>query len=552
MISIYIDFKLQRYQREIKYAFSFVLSTLGYSHCFISDTGQLKENNILMIYGYSDPTNEELTAIARHYITIFIQSDPDLFDPHGYTPEKLRKNLKEVKLLSPTPVISARKFDYPAINYSESDVHAGKINFDLIGNVWFHLASMEQVIDSVHIENGYYPDSASAFYNYRETPWVDNLLWLLDSMIKEHTRAKGRYIVQKHYWPEAQQGTVCLSHGVDTLQKWSMSSLLLSVADDLMMLFTFKWGRLFHELGGKFRYLFTNDELYWNFEEFRKLERDSKCRSTWFIAAESNEYIDYTLDDPDLQEEIQHLNRENCEIGLLTTADKLNRDDFMTRKQVMLHLLHKDQIGIRQLGFKTNAQLRDLHNKLSPSYSQSEAYHETPGYKNGFCIPWHPWIGSAKASFPEIPLVFRDRYWVVNKYKNLQLDDAKHQLKKFFQHCMRVHGIFALDTRVASWTDLSYMDKLYPYVLALIKSTNAWITTAAEISTWWEKRSKVTIDEGEYEISVYFPDDLDHFTLQIFGEAKIKEIDGVTARIDDNTIKFSAVKANSIAVVRLH
>ncbi len=108
---------------------------------------------------------------------------------------------------------------------------------------------------------------------------------------------------------------MCLSHRVDPLQKWSMSSLLLSVVDDLLMLFSLKWGRLFRELGGKFRYLFTNDELYWNFEEFRKLERDSKCRSTWFIAAESNEYIDYTLDDPDLQEEIQHLNRENCEIG---------------------------------------------------------------------------------------------------------------------------------------------------------------------------------------------------------------------------------------------
>jgi len=552
MISIYIDFKLQRYQREIRYAFSFVLTTLGYSHCFISDTGQLKDNDILMIYGYSDPSNEELSAIARHYITIFIQSDPDLFDPQGYTPEKLRKNLKEIKLLSITPVIAARNFEYPAINYSESDINAGKINFDLIGNVWFHLASMEQQIDPGHMENGIYPDQASAFYNYRETPWVDNMLWLLDSMIKEHTRAKGRYITQKHYWPEAQQGAVCLTHSVDDLQKWSMSSLLLSLADDLIMFFTLKWGRLVHEMSGKFRYLFTNYELYWNFEEFRKLERDSKCRSTWFIASESNDDIDYTLDDPDLQEEIQHLSRENCEIGLLTTADKLNRDDFVTRKQVLLHLLHKDQIGIRQLGFRTNAQLRDLHNKLSPAYSQSEAYSETPGFKNGFCIPWHPWIGSAKASFPEIPVVFRDRYLVVNKYKNLQLDDAKHQLKKFFQHSMRVHGIFALDTRVASWTDLSYMDKLYPYVLALIKSNQGWITTAAEIANWWEKRAKVTIDESEYEISAYFPEDLDHFALQIFGEARIKEIDGVTARIEDNTIKFSAVKANSIAVVRLH
>ncbi len=49
MISIFIDYKLARYQHEIKYAFSFIFQTLGYGFCFISDTGQLKDNDILFI-----------------------------------------------------------------------------------------------------------------------------------------------------------------------------------------------------------------------------------------------------------------------------------------------------------------------------------------------------------------------------------------------------------------------------------------------------------------------------------------------------------------------
>lgn len=49
MISIYIDYKLQRFQPEIKFTFGFILQSLGFSYCFISDTGQLKSNHLLMI-----------------------------------------------------------------------------------------------------------------------------------------------------------------------------------------------------------------------------------------------------------------------------------------------------------------------------------------------------------------------------------------------------------------------------------------------------------------------------------------------------------------------
>jgi hypothetical protein len=551
MISIFIDYKLTRFQHEIKYAFSFIFQTLGYSFCFISDTGKLKENDVLIIYGYTDPTVEELKSIAQHYITIFIQSDPDLFDPKAYNVEKLRRSLKTIKLLSQTPVISVRKFDYPAENYSESSIQAGKINFDLVGNVFFHLANLEEQIDATRDAEGCYPEESSQFDAHRETPYVDNLLWLLDSMIKEHTRTRGIYIVQKHYWPEAQQAAATLSHSVDNLQKWNYSSLFLSVATDLAMLFTLNFKQLFHTLAGKIRYLFTNYEQYWNFDEFRALEEDSGFRSTFYVAADKDEFINYNLDDPDLQEEIQLIQRGGGDVGLLLTPVKMNRDDFVTRKQIMLHQLHKEQLGIRQLNYKMNDVLRDLHKSLVPGFSQSSARKEVPGFVNGVSVPYQPWISGLKADFWELPTVFHHDQLKINNFKVLQLDAAKQLFKKFLHNTMRTRGVCGLDFSLASYTDIHYCPKLYTYILAMVKAGKLWVPTAQELVNWWEKRIRVTIEEGEFEISVYFPDDLDNIALQIYNDPKIKEIEGVPGRLENGLVRFSNVKAGSIAVIRL-
>ncbi len=378
------------------------------------------------------------------------------------------------------------------------------------------------------------------------------MLWLVNSMIKEHCRAKKTYISQKMFWPAAQQAAVLLSHSIDDLQKWDLSSIILSIADDLALLFSFKWKQLGHILAGKLKYLFTNYELYWNFEEFRKLERESNCRSTYYLATESTEEIDYTLEDPDLQEEIQQILHEGNDIALLATADKLNRDDYLTRKQILLHQLGKEQLGIRQLGYRMNNTLRELHNKISPSFSQSTAFQSLPGYKNGLSLPWQPWQNGTKAEYLELPTIYRDEHLKLNKHNHLQLEDAKHQIKKFFQQVSRIHGIFSTDFSIASFADIRYMPKLYPYILALVKSNNTWLTTAAELCEWWNKRSSVTIDEGEFEIGVLFPEDTESFALRIHGESKIKEVDGNNVRVEGNTVFFTNQKSGSFGVIRLN
>ena len=252
---------MARWTREITYTFSFMFQTLGYNFRFLEDLEELKTNDILLIYGYTEPTPEELKSLAKHYITLFIPCDPDFFDAKAYSADRLRRCMREIKLLNITPIVSARKFEYPAENYTESEISGGKINFDLVGNLFLHLSNLEESSDAGSMEKGFYPDSASAFYNYRETPIVDNLLWLMDSLIKEHCRAKNNCIVQKLLWPSAQQAAVLLSHSIDDLQKWDVSSIILSLPDDLAMFFTFRWKQLAHTLKGKLQYLFTNYEL---------------------------------------------------------------------------------------------------------------------------------------------------------------------------------------------------------------------------------------------------------------------------------------------------
>ena len=551
MISILIDNKLEHLQKEVRYSFGFIFQSLGYSYCFIDDTSKLHANDTLVIYAFAEPEIDELRSLSRKYLTIYIPAEAELYDPKAWNAEKIRRKLREVKLLSTTPLLSSNKFDYPAVNYSDDEINAGKLTFDLVGNVFFHLTGMEEIADKQRNEAGRYPETSSAFYKYRETPFVDNMLWLIDSMIKEHSRARSKYTVQKMNWPRAQEAAILLSHSVDDLQKWDVSSLILSIPNDFMMLISLNWKQLWHTLAGKMKYMFTNYELNWNFDEFRRMERDAGMRSTYFIATHGCDDIDYSLDDPDLQEEIRELQNEGSEIGFLMTEDKRNRDNQLTRKQVLMHQLKKDNVGLRQFGFRMDDELREVQASINPSYAMSNSPQENPGFYRGVGIPYNSWTKLGKSSHYEIPVQYRDSFLHIGNNKLLSLDDAKAQIKRFYQTSIRTHGIFALDFRIAAFSDIHYCAKLYPYLMALLKTGKTWNTTADELATWWQKRSRVVIDASEFEFSVFFSDDIDSLCLKVTGEVQVVEIDGVKATSDNNIIKFRDVKTGSIAIIRL-
>lgn len=551
MISVLIDYKLDKYNREIKYTFDYIFDTLGLSHRFISNPSNLRQRDILLLYGLVEPTLDELQTLAKQYITIFIQSEPKLYEPNGFAPDQLRRAIRDVKLFSQTPIISERKFEHPAENYTDLDIHACKIPFDLPGNVFYHISGKEEQSDPTRNGHNSLPETGSAFYHWKDIPFLDNFLWLLDNLIKEQSRYTNQYIIQKHYWPGAQDYAVTLSHSVDDLQKWDLNSIMFSVLDDLSLLATFRWQLLFRNVFSKLKYIFTNFEVYWNFQEYIALEKALNYHSTWFIAAEQTPEIDYSLEDADLQDEIKYIITQGNEIALLTTDDKLNRDDFINRKQIMLRQLQQDQIGIRQHGYHHNEKVRDLHQRLIPSYDSSHAFQESTGFKSGVIFPFKPWISTIKSNHLEIPVVFKDRFLKLNRFRMVSFNDAKQMIKKTFQSVRRRKGLFSIDFTLANYSDIPYCNKLYNYILDMIQSDNAWVVTMCTLADWWEKRSKITIEEGEFDVSVSFPDALDSFVLQLHGDVKIKSVDIPNARIDGNCIFFSNIEVGAVALIEL-
>jgi len=551
MVSVLIDCKVEKYAREIKYAFDYVFKTLGYSHQFITNASLLKPYDIFLIYGLIEPTLSELQKLAKHYITIFIQADARLFDPSGYAPEQVRRLLRDIKLLSQTPIIAEKKFVHPAENYTEQDISACKVNFDLIGNVFYHLAHYEEQLYKTADPNLPESDSNSPFRQWKDIPYMDTLLWLLDNLIQEQVKAKARYVVKKQYWPQGQDMAIALTHTVDNLQKWYWNSIFFSIADDLITLVTFRWKQLLRNVWSKLKYIFTNMEMYWNFQEIQALEREHQFHSTWFIAAKRTAGIDYSLDEPDLQDELRMLLRNGNEVALLATDDKSNREDWVTRKQILLRQIQKEQVGIRQADYKLNDKLRDLHQKLLPRYDASSSFQDNTGFKHGMAFPYIPWTNSLEANHLELPVSFRDNALKLNRFNIVELEAAKQVLKKVFQAVRRCRGLFCLDFTVANFYDIPFCQKLYEYLFAMIAAEQAWVATCTEIADWWEKRFRVIIEDLEYEICLSFPEALDSFIIQLVGTAPVDSINFHDAKLDGNRISFFHIQPNDKAFVYL-
>lgn len=549
MISIFIDHKLERFTREIRYTFDFIFRVLGFEHRFVSDPEELSEMDIVILYSLSDPDEAHIRSLGRHYITFSIVFDSVLWKPDGLNSESLRRYLKEGKLLFNTPIISSRGYNLIAENYIDEDVSGGKINFDLVGNIFYHLAGFERDYYLKASGSERWDDEASAFFANKSFPIIDSFIWMMKSMLIEHVQHKKQVLAQKCLWPKGEKSAVLLSHSANTLIKWDLHSIMLSIADDISMIISLNFKQFLHGLRGKLQFLFMNYEMYWNFKEIQQLEEEYGFKSTFYLGADQCEDIDYGLEDPDLQDAMQDLLSKGHDIGLLIPNDKLNRNDMLSRKQVMQHQAAKDQIGIRQLDYTMNNEILALHDKISPLFSQSFAYREVPGFYNATSFPFHPWVG-AKASFLALPTHFTDRHLKVNKYRVLALDDAKNQIKTFLGRTQQSGGIFSMDFSLASFHDIHYCHNLYAYIMELIKGSDVWVSTAREMSSWWEKRNRVTISEDEYQIEVYFDDDMDFFTLNLIGVGKIREIEGAQGKIDGNTVSFANIKAKSFSIIR--
>ncbi|MCD4827961.1 MAG: hypothetical protein K8R90_00840 [Candidatus Cloacimonetes bacterium] len=560
MISVLIDRKLEQYERKIRYSVDFIFSTLGYKYRFVKQLSDLEERDMLFFYSLIEPTNDELLAVGPQRLMFVCPVEIEqagrfnIYDPGTQKRSRLREIVREIQLYKAAPVIAGRPFQHPLMVQSTGQQTTGRFGFDLIGNVFYHLAGCEAL--SADAGDG----QESMFAAWSHLPVVNMLLWLLDQFLQESMKPVQGYLARRALWPHGEPMAVAITHKVCHLQKWRMGTLMKSFVKDILWLFTFRWKRWAGSLMGKCRFLLTNWEPYWNFDTIFAQQARHKLRSTFFFGVQSDDPqdIDYHPEDPDLRAVTGEIERSGCEMALLASS-RSHKDESSLRSQKarFSEQWSTRRPGVRQNGCHHHRTVTpDLHQKVKLAYDSSRGWPQRNGFLDGIAFPWYPYAWEVddanRYEALEFGLHFSDRSLRLSPWRNVPPEQAQRIVKNLLQTVEPTQGLLTFEFDVAHFDEIPYLKRLFAYLTDLLNQRNIHVDTLHNLWRWWRRRNRVEILEGAGEILLQFPDDLPAFTLDIAGSLKILAVEGAQYSLQPGRVTFLDVKAGTSARVRLH
>lgn len=563
MIAIYIDNQLSKFEAETKYSFDYLFRTMGYEYKYIHGLDQMGDNDILFYYGLIAPTEKEIYALAFQKIVFFIPADPDLFQPGNINKDELAEWKRSVKYLENTPILSKKKIDLPIFYYKNDDLFYGNFAFDLIGNIFFHLVNSEESIFFNRDSLDRFPDSLSIFNDEAMYPFINKYLWLVDEILLDSIKERKEYfLLRKEYWPKGEDFAVAISHNVNRVKKWTFGSLIKSTLTDFLVFYKLKY--VINNALSRLKYIITNIEEYWNFEFIDELENQFDFKSTYFFGmlSKSDNFIDYNIDEDDIREEITRLMGQGNEIALLGSVESAKADILENEKKI-LEDFGQENIGIRQTEHIYDQKITtEFHNKHKIYYDSTRSFVHQVGYKNGLGLPFYNFTvlnidiqnnekKCLRSSCLEIPVNFSDEILKLSKYKRMPYDEAKETLMKLIDIAQHNKSLLNLNFSTNNFTDIPYNEELQRLLHEKLMELNVFKTNLLGIAQWWRRREAVVVKEGQYGYSIYFPHDIDNFSLRFHGNYQIYEIEGADNKIEGNSIQLKNIKADSTVRIRI-
>ncbi len=559
MISIFIDNKLDAYQREIRYTFDFIFKTLGYNYKYIRKSSEAGEQDIIFAYALTQPTDEELLMLGDDRVIFYSPVEVDLYEPGKLDKDTITNMLREIAFeKKPIPVLASNNLTRP-MTFNVTEMHfIGRFLFDVIGNVYFNLSHSGAQNSSRKDQFSRVKDDAYPFTSYSSFPYINMFLWLIDSTIHHAIESHRGYILRKAIWPHGEEAAATLTFTVNSLQKWTFSRFVTSFLEDFLLFITFKWNIWLRSFTSKFRYLFTNEEQYWNFDLITDILNEHKLKSTFFLAAEKTGKIgaDYTIDDDDLHEVVKALLERGHDVGLLGSFEQYKSESMKDHKDMLRNTFDIRDIGIRQDKYRWDAQVTpELHNKMNMLYDSTITFNERNGFKNGIAYPYYPFAKKLAAKrhfqFVEMQPAFCDEHLRLSRHRSLSLDKSQLVVRKLISAVTGVNGHIVLDYNISNFYDIPHNDKLLTYTIDLLTQGKIYIATLQEVAQWWNKRERIQIYENPNEIMIYVQDKIKEFTVELLGKMKILAIDGADYSHKGNHIRFKDVKPGSTLTIRL-
>ena len=310
---------------------------------------------------------------------------------------------------------------------------------DLLRSAFYLLSGLQEYKSDQKDMLGRFPHEASIQYRLGvlQKPVVNYYFEWIKEGIKEYCSWHGIPFVQRRVF---EKFGFFLTHDIDRIDKYHFQTCKNQLKKKKLkefIIYLFKWLKPIKK-----------ENPYWSFNYILDINKRYGFRSTFFFLNKGVPHIDsyYRYGMKRIARLIQHLEAEDCEIGLHGTVQSADHLEIMQQNlKELKKVTAKIPVGNRQhrlsyehpltMSYLTESGLR---------YDTTLCYAGHEGFRNSYCLPFHLYDFEKDEMMQiwEIPLIVMDG--TLFDYRGLSYDNAKRSVENIVREISRFHGIFTL------------------------------------------------------------------------------------------------------------
>jgi hypothetical protein len=325
-------------------------------------------------------------------------------------------------------------------------------NADFIAAVLFMLSRWEETVLETRDKHDRFPAQASLAYRngFLDRPIVDEYAFILRSWIQ--------YLLPG--WnPQIKSPSLLLTHDIDFIRKYSHPIKLGTT-----LYHQFENRSNLNEILSSVRFFFqeirhpSSSVYIKGISKLAEISRRNEIKSIFFFQATDPSKYDsgYSINDPQIQTEIQRIKEYGFEIGLHPSYDSYNNyQKLAVEKQNLEKQLSREVKFIRQHYLRFKVPLTwQIQSQADFTTDFSLGYPEMGGFRCGTCHSFHPYDLTNKKEMKilETPLIVMDR--TLMNYRKMKPKQAFDRISEILKRCLEVEGVFSL-----LWHNSSLMDE---------------------------------------------------------------------------------------------
>ena len=299
-------------------------------------------------------------------------------------------------------------------------------------------------------------------------------------------------------WPRDKRYAVLVTHDADGPRLQQPAELAKALGKAVLRRSAGERRAFFAGLTSK---VLRRPDPYFGFAGWARAERELGIRSAFYLYVRSGAPRHprdpvYTIDDHPRWNVLRTLADDGFELGAHAAIRAAETADGLRAERTQLErIIGQPVSGLRhhywRLDWEAPSRTFERHVKAGYAYDTSIAWRDRPGFRAGTSLPYFP-VAATGGLLPlvEIPTSLMDGH--LFEYLRLGTDDASVVAEELRARVARAGGVFNID-----WHERTFCDRFAYQGWATVAhklmsgfSSDAWVTTPAELATWWRSRAE--------------------------------------------------------------